>query len=185
MTMKRTGQGDNMTNNWNEIFDYESETGKLRWKIKPSKRVRCGSIAGNNDSDGYQQVQYKRKFYRVSRIVYEMFHGKIPEEKEIGYKSKIRTDSRISNLRIATHSEHLRNGLIRRNNTSGVVGVTWNKGKRKWTAQLGVLNRIIYLGSFTSKSEAIAARLAGEQIHHGEFAQSVVFNDYGEIHEGE
>ena len=159
-----------MTNNWNEIFDYESETGKLRWKIKPCTKVRCGDIAGCH-SRGYLVVRYKKVLYLAHRVIYRMVYGEIPVGMEIDHKNRVRDDNRIENLRLATRSENVRNSTIRSSNTSGFIGVSWCKKMRKWVASLKLSNRKIYLGFFVSKSEAIAARLTGEKEHHGEFAQ--------------
>lgn len=160
-----------MTNNWNEIFWYDIETGELRWKIGPGGGIRCGDAAGCKDDRGYWQVSYKRKKYRIHRIVYEMFHGKIPEGKEIDHKNRMKSNNQISNLRVATNSENHRNISATSRNTSGFVGVAWDKSRSKWVARVKVPGRNIHLGRFTSKPDACAARLAGEKLHHGEFAQ--------------
>ena len=161
-------------NNWNEIFDYNSETGMLRWKIRPCRHVRPGGIAGCNNGDGYLRVQYRGKLHLVHRVICEMIHGSIPPGMQVDHINRIRTDNRIVNFRLATSSENHRNRSLHSNNTSGFVGVTWDKTTGKWLAYLKVSNKFRNLGRFTNKSAAIAARLAGEALHHGEFAQSLV-----------
>lgn len=57
------------------------------------------------------------------------------------------------NLRVTTSSINTQNRKLMKNNTSGFVGVHWNKFKNKWVAQ--IFNRIeIYLGSFSNKIDA-------------------------------
>ena len=43
-------------------------------------------------------------------------------------------------------------------NTSGFVGVYWDISKNKWTAKVGSNNKLIHLGSFKTKEEAVLAR---------------------------
>ena len=90
---------------------------------------------------------------------------------EIDHINGEKYDNRISNLRLATISENRRNKSMQCNNTSGFPGVYWNKAANKWNAYLSVANKDIHLGSFTDKADAIAARIAGEDLYHGEFAQ--------------
>jgi len=161
---------------WHDIFDCDSATGVLRWKLRPGNgnQVKCGDIAGCDAGKGYLQVIYKSKTRMVHRVIYEMVHGNIPQGKEIDHKNRHRSDNRITNLRLATKQENSRNGSMRPNNTSGFVGVSWDKHASKWKAQLVVAGRCLHLGLFTSKLDAYAARLAAEKLHHGEFAQSLV-----------
>lgn len=75
------------------------------------------------------------------------------------------------NLRQATKSQNAANVGLKKNNTSGYKGVTWNKRLGKWTAQL-MVNRINYnLGTFIEVTEAAAAYNLAAMRHFGEFAK--------------
>ena len=161
--------------NWNEIFVYDPESGVLRWNIRPSSCIRCGDIAGSKiRRDGYVLVKFKGTTYAAHRIIYEMVHGSIPQGKQIDHRNRVRSDNRIGNLRPATHPENTTNSSLSRRNTSGYMGVSWCKKISKWEAQLMVAARALHFGYFVNKADAIAARLAGEKLHHGEFAQSLL-----------
>ena len=103
----------------------------------------------------------------------------------IGFKGYDHIDrnelnNRRSNFREATVQENARNGSKRRTNTSGYIGVTWNKRKRKWFAQIMVNYKTISLGYFDDKEDAIRARLLGEVKYFGEFApQRHLYEQYG------
>lgn len=43
-------------------------------------------------------------------------------------------------------------------NTSGFVGVSWDMSKNKWTAKVGSNNKLINIGAFKTKEEAVQAR---------------------------
>ena len=54
------------------------------------------------------------------------------------------------------------NRKINKNNKSGVTGVSFNKFKNKWCANIKLKRKNIYLGSYNTKEEAIQARKDGE-----------------------
>lgn len=141
---------------WSEIFRYES--GNLYWKIKPSKKVAIGTLAGSLNSGGYMDVQLKRKHYQVHRIIYEMFYGPIPYGMEIDHKDHIRTNNIISNLRLVTHPVNQKNQRKNSQNTSGIVGVTWKADRNKWHAQISVAGKNKHLGFFDDIADARKAR---------------------------
>lgn len=68
-------------------------------------------------------------------------------------------DNRKSNLRIVTKFE---NNLNKGNNTSGCVGVTWDRSKQKW--QVTIKKK--YIGRFYNFEEAVNARKQAEKIYH-------------------
>ena len=59
---------------------------------------------------------------------------------------------------------------IKRNNTSGVTGVSWDKAENKWKAQIGINNKMIHLGRFDNFDEAVKARQEAEQKYFGEYS---------------
>ena len=81
-------------------------------------------------------------------------------------------DNRRCNLRVCTQQENQFNHSIPCNNTSGVMGVSWNKNANKWTAQIHVNGKVIYLGAYNTKEEAIDARRQAEIEYFGEFSPS-------------
>ena len=50
------------------------------------------------------------------------------------------------------------NRRIMKNNKSGYVGVIWDKRGRKWIANIRISKKLINLGSFLTKEEAVQAR---------------------------
>ena len=50
------------------------------------------------------------------------------------------------------------NRRIMKNNTSGYVGICWNKASKKWYANIVISKKRIHLGSFKDKIEAVLAR---------------------------
>lgn len=93
-------------------------------------------------------------------------------------------DNRKENLRRATRTENNRNCSISKNNTSGIIGVGWNKRNNSWRVRITVDRKPIEIGSFENKEDAIKARLEAEAKYFGEFApQRHLFEQYN-INEG-
>lgn len=65
--------------------------------------------------------------------------------------------------------EMLRSKTVRRNNHSGVPGVDWLAGVRRWRATIGFQGRRIYLGKFDRFEDAVEARKAAEIRLHDAF----------------
>jgi len=77
-----------------------------------------------------------------------------------------------SNLRIATNAENGCNRGKQTNNTSGYKGVTWNKQKKKWKAQIKLNGKSRYLGYFTDPEDAARAYDKAAKKFHGKFSQT-------------
>ncbi len=81
-------------------------------------------------------------------------------------------DNRKKNLRVANRSQNCSNISLRKDNTSGVTGVYWHKGKNKWIASIhDIPGHSKELGAFTSFEEAVQARKEGEIKYYGEFGR--------------
>jgi hypothetical protein len=152
---------------WHDVFRYEN--GKLFWKIRPRGNVHIGDEAGSPNGDGHLRVMYKRKYYLVHRVIYELHNGPIPKEMQIDHVNGIRDDNRIDNLRLATQSQNNWNSSRRKDNTSGYKGVVWYKPTQKWVARIMVFGKNILLGYFLTKEDAYNARRNAEKFYHGEF----------------
>ena len=79
-------------------------------------------------------------------------------------------DNRKSNLRICTNQENICNCEIPKNNKSGCKGVYWAKDKNKWTVQVTINNKTIYIGRYANLEEAIEARKEASKKYYNEFA---------------
>lgn len=149
------------------LVDYDPDTGAFVWKARPVDRkgwnkkhagtpaLNCGK--GNN---GYLAgLIFKRKVY-AHRAAWAITYGYWPEYAD--HIDRDKKNNRISNLREVSNLENSRNATLGKNNTSGHFGVCWHSRGKFWTATICVDYRGIYLGSFPTKDEAIAARKAAE-----------------------
>ena len=65
--------------------------------------------------------------------------------------------------------EMLASKTVRRNNTSGVPGVDWQKSKQLWRASICFKGKRHYLGSYRRFEDAVKARKTAEEKMHGSF----------------
>lgn len=84
-----------------------------------------------------------------------------------------------SNLRPCTPSQSGMNRSVQKHNTSGYIGVSWDKNKGKWRVRIHINKKETTIGYFIEKEEAIKARLEAELKYYGEFApQRHLFEHY-------
>lgn len=110
---------------------------------------------------------------------------KVKMSEVLGYKNYDHVnrnpfDNRKANFRLATAQENARNRSLPKNNTSGFIGVSWDKESNKWLAYIRLDNKQKKLGRFVNKEDAIRTRLRAEKQYFGEFApQRHLFKEYG------
>lgn len=126
-------------------------------------------------TNGYHSLKTKDvktgKVFRMSSLFGFKYHDHI---------NRNPLDNRKENFREATAQENARNRTKSSNNTSGFIGVCWDKEKLKWLSYIAVDNKQIKLGRFHSKEDAIRTRLLAEKKYFKEFApQRHLFAEYG------
>lgn len=137
-----------------KILSFDQDSGKLFWKVRTGSSA-AGSIAGTKNQFGYRQVSISGKRYFAHRIVWTLFNGDIPEDKEIDHINGERDDNRISNLRLVSRSQNNMNTAVSKRNTSGCKGVCYHSGNRCWYARVFVNRKVVASGSFKDKDKAI------------------------------
>ena len=141
---------------------YDPASGIFLWAVPTSNRVRVGSKAGHlHGTLGYVQIRWKRKLYYAHRLAFIFMTGKEPPE-QVDHINGDRQDNRWSNLRAVTASQNQKNAAMSRNNTSGFVGVHWDKAKSKWCAAITHNYKEIFLGYFDDINHAAASRTSAE-----------------------
>jgi hypothetical protein len=67
-------------------------------------------------------------------------------------------DYEPNNCEWADAKKQARNTRVQSRNISGFTGVTWNKANHKWVAMIRVDGKLIHLGTFLNKEDAINVR---------------------------
>lgn len=139
-----------------ELLHYNSETGVFTWKISRQGINVDTMIAGTNHQ-GYIRIRVDNKCYRAHRLAWLYVHGQFPLD-QLDHIDHNRNNNAILNLRPSTLEINNRNASKHKKNSSGVTGVYWHKGNKKWRALIFSTGKLINLGSFDVKDDAIKAR---------------------------
>lgn len=150
------------------IFDYDPQSGFLKWKNPRSTKFKAGDIAGSYREDGYIQIKLSGKMYLAHRLIWMYLYGE--EVNCIDHINHNRSDNRAENLRAANKSQNGANRKKCKNNSTGFKGVC--KKKTRYTASLISNGTRINMGYYDTHEKAYSAYQLGAYLYHGEFAYS-------------
>lgn len=164
-----------------QIFDYEPETGVLRWRrrfgdepgIAIFNGTHAGKPAGAPHSRGYRQVTFKWNGVKIKalvhRVCFAIHFGREPNL--VDHRNGVRDDNRASNLRDADASKNQcnRKGIVAK---SGLKGVYSHGCTGKFFSQILIKGRYEFLGVFEDKEDCARAYDAAALRLHGEFART-------------
>lgn len=95
---------------WKDIPGYESEYQASNWgRIKTNNWFFVNVeriIKQSDDGRGYKICYLHRKRFRVHRLVWEAFNGKIPDGMQVNHINEIKADNRLENLNLMTPKEN-------------------------------------------------------------------------------
>lgn len=151
------------------LFIYDSETGVVSNRVQRATRARAGDEAGNKTPKGYRAVKVGGVSVLSHLVAWALYYGKFPD-RSIDHINGVRDDNRITNLRLATHSENMQNCKTKKDNTSGFKGVHWGSANRKWIVRIQANGKRRHIGNFVDLNEAAQAYREAAKELHGVFA---------------
>lgn len=155
------------------ILSYDPDTGVFRWKIWTrghGKVMSPGDEAGWS-SLGYRQLCLYQNEYRAHRVAFLLMTGEWPPESmDIDHIDRDGCNNSWANLRLARRSENNINSKIRSDNTSGARGVHRSRNGN-WFARICKDGKILGLGTYEHKDDAVRARKEAEKRLFGEFSR--------------
>lgn len=140
-----------------QTFSYDPKTGFL---LKGRKRV--GWV---HKATGYRYVSFDGREYKEHRVSWAVHFGVWPEG-QIDHRNRKRADNRLLNLRDVGGGQNQANTGTRKDNTSGVRGVTFHPKHKKFMARIRAGSKRIHLGYFATAEEASAAYEAAKLAQH-------------------
>lgn len=117
-----------------------------------------GTKVGKTTTEGYVETKINGTYYRVHRLIYQMFNGHISRNAQVDHINGIRDDNRIENLRLVTASGNQWN----RHTAKGYTIRPYNR----YEVTIKVFGKKIYIGSYGSEKEAIAAYREAKDKYH-------------------
>ena len=145
-----------------EIFDY-ALVSQHKWCAHYDKHTDGHYAATRIPKEGGGQL-----YVAMHRLITDAQKGAI-----VDHKNGVTMDNRGSNLRITDHSGNMRNRGLFPNNKSGVTGVCFRKDSGSWRAFCNKDGKRINIGTYKTKEEAVAARLAVVTVEYGEFFMDI------------
>lgn len=155
-----------------DMLSYDPHSGVFKWKYAygPGGKPLPESVGFLSDG-GYIRIGTNRKGVQAHRLAYRFMTGNdVPKGYEIDHINGDRADNRWINLRLVTRSQNNMNAVIRSNNTSGVKGVSFDRRRGLWSAEIKVNGKKTFLGRFATIEEAAARRKKYEDELFGEYS---------------
>ena len=159
-----------------KVLSYDAGTGKFKWLVMPLEFSKSHAhnrswnaqwsgkeALTSTNTNGYKKGSVLGVFVSAHRVAWALHYGKWPDG-HIDHINGDRADNRIENLRDVLHHDNMRNMAATRLNTSGQVGVRWNKKDKRWHARIGGGGgkSFKHIGVYKTFDEAVAARKQAE-----------------------
>lgn len=146
-------------------FRYSATRGKLFYRQGPSR----GNAVRTTKADGYRRTSYKSLEFRQHRVIWMLANNApIPPGYEIDHINGKRSDNRPANLRLVSRLQNQWNAGMRKDNTSGLKGVTQTRSGT-FAANISINGKVKYLGAFPTALEASEAYEAKAREIRGEY----------------
>lgn len=158
------------------VLDYDSQTGKFIWKVRPSnhfksyraERMYVGKFQGKEagciqtDRGGlqYLTIRIDGKLYFAHRLAWFYTYGVWPDVTD--HIDGDGLNNSIINLRNVDKIVNGKNSRLSKNNKSGINGVRWYDKSSKWIVEGSYTENgkqvKVHLGSFSNQEDARKAR---------------------------
>lgn len=138
------------------------------------------------NKDEYISSKKDKRAIVMHRLVMGLYE-KGDKKIQVDHINRNPSDNRKNNLRLVTNQENSFNHGLCSNNTSGITGVYWSKGSKKWAAQIVYNGKVISLGTYENKQDAIIARKKAEEKYFGNYkleniVLNHILNDNGKVY---
>lgn len=148
-----------------ELLQYNEETGIFTWATR-RQRVSIGSAVGALTDRGYVVIDVMGRRYKAHRLAWLYVFGEWPKG-DIDHINCHRADNRISNLRDVSRSVNRQNQrTAKAGSVTGLLGVSFDKDRRKYVAQININGKVKKIGRFDSAKTAHEAYLREKRKHH-------------------
>jgi hypothetical protein len=110
-----------------------------------------------------------------TNVKYELFLHRVVmkctnSELVVDHIDKNPLNNQKSNLRICTKAENNRNTSSHKNSSSKYLGVSYDKARNKWQAQLMINGKKVLMKRYITEKEAAEAYDQAAKLHSGEYA---------------
>ena len=149
-----------------DLLEFDSKTGKLKWKVSQGARAVVGETAGCLLSIGYIQIKINGEKYYAHRLIWEMFNDAIPEDMEIDHINGIRDDNHLSNLRCVPRQVNSQNLRKAQKNNKSTEVLNVYPHRKKFQVRITVDGKTINVGTYSTLKIAEGVALRAKRKHH-------------------
>lgn len=146
------------------LFHYNPDTGVFT-RTADRGKWKAGTPVGSTNTIGYVVINTGRPLY-AHRLAFLWMTGDWPKH-SVDHVDGNPANNRWSNLRDIPQKANTENiKKAKKQNSSGLLGVTWHAGAGKYMARIHVGHQSLHLGLFTDPEEAHQAYLTAKRLHH-------------------
>ena len=142
----------------NHFIKYEPETGFMYWKLSASRYMKKGKMLSSRSEENYRIVKFLGTSYKQHRLAWLLYYKVDPGSMLIDHIDGDKSNNKITNLRLVTHSQNRINTKMRKNNKTGVKGVHFCKRSNRYVASVTFKGKTIYRKYFDCLKSASEAR---------------------------
>jgi hypothetical protein len=110
---------------------------------------RVGKQLGTLDFYGYIFISVLGRRQLAHRLAWLYVHGELPKE-DMDHINGVRNDNRLANLRVCSRAENMQNSVRDPGRNSRLVGVTFDRNRGKWFAQIRRDRKQFNIGRFNA-----------------------------------
>lgn len=159
-----------------ECLNYNPETGVFIWLKRPERHftkscqagtfnnqfagLECGKIGKRSETIKYRIITINNKSYSAHALAILYCYGYMPEV--VDHINGDGLDNRLVNLRSVTRSENSRNCKLRKDNKSGVPGVSLIASAGRWRVRISTSKGHESIGCYDDYFDAVCARKSAE-----------------------
>jgi hypothetical protein len=142
-------------------FTFDAEKGQLYWTASQPLNNHKHKPAGRIGNRGYVCIKYRGRDWLAHVLIWTLLKGELPRL-EIDHIDRNKANNRPENLREVTHAENMSN--IPRASRNRAIGITYVSRSQKWQSQITLNGTTKYLGTYSSKNEALASYRAAASV---------------------
>jgi len=154
-----------------ELLHYDPGSGEFHWRVQKKNNHSAGDIAGCRMRSEYWTIHIDGRNYRAHQLAWLYMQGEWGRPL-IDHRDGNPLNNRWSNLRLSSHTENAANRPRLRSNTSGFKGVSFDRRRGKWLAQIQKQGRRYPIGRYDTAQEAHEAYATAARLLFGEFARA-------------
>jgi hypothetical protein len=154
-----------------KLLHYDPQTGEFRWRVRMRPNIQAGDLAGTRMRSDYWCIHLDGRNYRAHQLAWLYMKGEWGRP-VIDHRDGNPLNNRWRNLRLASHANNAANRPRQYSNTSGFKGVTFDRRRGNWFAQITKQGRRYWIGRYATAQEAHEAYVTAARLLFGEFART-------------